>query len=142
MTAVKLSAGAICLSLVLSASAFGSPMRPQAEDRQASGDTAPSAASHPPAPSLISNGDNIIFSSDKPRRESMPVFAHGRSAGGGGGISEGIKLETLLWGGGGAIIGSLAGPVGAIVGGSIGSLVGLTIGIIMPRRQNSPKFRG
>ena len=72
----------------------------------------------------------------------MPVFAHGRSAGGGGGISEGIKLETLLWGGGGAIIGSLAGPVGAIVGGSVGSLVGLTIGIIMPRRQNSPKFRG
>jgi hypothetical protein len=93
---------------------------------------------------LISNDDNIVFPDHELRRQSAPVLDRERGAGrsGGLGISEGIKLETLLWSGGGAIIGSLAGPVGIIAGGAVGFLVGLSIGIVMPRKQSSPKFRG
>lgn len=72
----------------------------------------------------------------------MSVFDSNQGVNKGGGISEGIKLETVIWGGGGAIIGSLAGPVGTVIGAAAGSLIGLTIGIIMPRKQSSPKFRG
>jgi hypothetical protein len=94
-----------------------------------------------PAPSLSANGYDSLFPNDKPRRKGAATFAHEQSAGRGGGLSEGIKLETLLWGGGGAIIGSLAGPVGAVAGGAVGFLVGLSIGIVMPRKQSSPNFR-
>ncbi len=125
MKATQLSAGTICLSLVLSASALA-----QSYDRQASRDDSLRSS----APSLISN--------DAAQLKRVPVFNGGDGPGGGGGISEGVKLETLLWGGGGAIIGSLAGPVGTIAGGAVGFLVGLTIGIIMPRKQSSAEFRG
>ncbi|MBI3550614.1 MAG: hypothetical protein HY078_16370 [Elusimicrobia bacterium] len=43
-------------------------------------------------------------------------------------LDEGPMLQTLLWGGGGAIAGSLAGPPGAIVGGAVGAVVGFAVG--------------
>ncbi|MCX5795304.1 MAG: hypothetical protein NTY77_07420 [Elusimicrobia bacterium] len=144
VTATRLFAGTLCLSLVFGASAAGSPMPPQGDDRQASRDAASALAapSADPAPSLISDDDHIILRKDGPRPKSAPLLDHERRAVKGGGLGEGVKLETLLWGGGGAIIGSLAGPVGTIAGGAVGFLVGLTIGIVMPRKQSSAKFRG
>ena len=113
-------------------------MLPQVDEQQAPGDA---VAAQSPAFNISANGHNII-PDDKPRRKGAPVFAHDQGTGRGGGISEGIKLETALWGGGGAIIGSLAGPIGTIVGGAVGFFVGLSIGIVMPRKQSSPDFRG
>lgn len=143
----KLFAGAICMSLVLSTPAAGNPMLTQPDDRRPS--TAGTSAAPTPlmaaqysAPSLVSNDSNIIFLDHKPQRKSVSVFDSNQGVNRGGGISEGIKLEMVIWGGGGAIIGSLAGPVGTVIGAAAGSLIGLTIGIIMPRKQSSPKFRG
>ena len=54
------------------------------------------------------------------------------SATGGIGISsEGKPLEMTVWGGSGAIVGSLAGPIGTIVGAAVGALGGLLISIFV-----------
>lgn len=95
-----------------------------------------------PAASLTSQDEHIRIRDGETGRKGAPVIAHDRRAVQGGGIAEGVKLETLIWGGGGAIIGSIAGPVGTIAGGAVGFLVGLTIGIVMPRKQAAQKFRG
>ena len=124
MTATELFAGTICLSLVFSASAVST------------------VAAQSPAPNLSADGYNNVLPDYGSRRKGGAVLARGQGAGRGGGMNEGIKLETLLWGGGGAVIGSLAGPVGTVVGGAVGFLVGLSIGIVMPRKQSSPDFRG
>jgi hypothetical protein len=114
-------------------------MLPSVDKQQASSGI---MAAQNSAPDLSVDGYNNVLLDDKSRRKSMPIFAHDQGAGRGGGMSEGVKLETVLWGGGGAIIGSLAGPVGTIVGGAVGFLIGLSIGIVMPRKQSSPDFRG
>lgn len=58
------------------------------------------------------------------------------SVGAGVGLSEGKPLEMLLWGGSGAIVGSMAGPVGAAVGGAAGAVVGLLYSVfVVPRVQ-------
>lgn len=45
-------------------------------------------------------------------------------------MDEGPQLETLLWGGQGAVIGAFAGPVGAAVGGAVGAVTGFIIGMV------------
>ncbi|HVE13427.1 MAG TPA: hypothetical protein VNI01_08550 [Elusimicrobiota bacterium] len=51
----------------------------------------------------------------------------------GPGISEGPALETLLWGSGGAVVGSFGGPVGALAGGLIGAAIGFVVGTFSAR---------
>ena len=48
-----------------------------------------------------------------------------------GGMAEGKPLETMLWSGGGAIIGSVAGPPGAIIGAGIGAIAGLLVAVFV-----------
>lgn len=62
---------------------------------------------------------------------SMSAKGKRSEAGRGGGISEGKPLEMTIWGGSGAVIGSLAGPVGTIIGAASGALVGLLISIFV-----------
>lgn len=58
------------------------------------------------------------------------------SIGVGVGLSEGKPLEMLLWGGSGAIVGSMAGPLGAAVGGAAGAAIGLLYSVfVVPRVQ-------
>ncbi|MBI5596567.1 MAG: hypothetical protein HY928_10805 [Elusimicrobia bacterium] len=58
------------------------------------------------------------------------------SVGVGMGLSEGKPLEMLLWGGSGAVVGSMAGPLGAAVGGAAGAVVGLLYSVfVVPRVQ-------
>jgi hypothetical protein len=40
-------------------------------------------------------------------------------------LEDGVPLNVGVWGGGGAVIGSLAGPPGAIIGAGAGALAGL-----------------
>jgi hypothetical protein len=47
------------------------------------------------------------------------------------GIKEGKPLEVMMWGGGGAIAGSFAGPLGTIVGAGTGALCGLLYSIFV-----------
>lgn len=52
------------------------------------------------------------------------------------GLAEGKPLEMLIWGGSGAVVGSMAGPVGAAVGGAAGAVVGLLYSVfVVPRVQ-------
>ena len=123
-------AGSLCLCLLLSAPALGVP--------------SPSAASPESTPSLTAKDDQIILTDKKRTRHS--VLAPGQDQTtrptSGGGIKEGRPLEVLLWGGGGAIVGSLAGPVGTVIGAAVGSLIGLAVGTVMPRKQKAPGYRG
>lgn len=68
------------------------------------------------------------------------LTARGKLPGvGKGGISEGKPLEMTIWGGSGAVIGSLAGPVGSIIGAASGAFVGLLISIfVVP--NNGPEL--
>jgi hypothetical protein len=73
----------------------------------------------------------VSTASASPRRRS--------SAGTGAGLKEGKPLEVMLWGGGGAIAGSLAGPLGTIVGAGTGALCGLLYSVfIVPRNGPDP----
>jgi hypothetical protein len=139
MIATRICAEVLCLSLICPVSAAGGPSAPPTEERRASSET---LTTQTPAAGLATDGYNSLFSDSVSRRRGATVFSHEKYPGGNAGLSEGIKLETLLWGGGGAIIGSLAGPGGTIAGGAVGFLVGLSIGIVMPRKQSSAKFRG
>ena len=47
------------------------------------------------------------------------------------GLEEGKLLETLIWGGGGAIAGAVAGPLGALVGGLVGAAGGMLVAIFV-----------
>ena len=51
------------------------------------------------------------------------------SIGVGGGLAEGKLLETLIWGGGGAVAGAVVGPLRAAVGGVVGAAAGLLVAI-------------
>ena len=54
----------------------------------------------------------------------------------GAGISEGKPLQVMVWGGAGAIVGSMAGPLGTVVGAATGSVFGLIVSIfIIPKVQ-------
>lgn len=93
----------------------------------------PASAASPPSLSA----DLAISSTTSPAR-SAPLFQlrfeKGPATGGRAvaGVSlaldEGKPLQAGLWGGAGAIIGSLAGPLGAGVGGATGVLLGLVFG--------------
>ncbi len=48
-----------------------------------------------------------------------------RSIGFGRVFEEGVPLNVGVWGGGGAVIGSLAGPPGALIGAGAGALAGI-----------------
>lgn len=65
------------------------------------------------------------------------------SVGVGAGLPEGKRLECALWGGAGAVAGSIAGPLGAAVGGGLGLLAGLVVAhFFAPRTaaaRHSPK---
>ena len=71
---------------------------------------------------------------------SMSAKGKRPEAGKGGGISEGKPLEMTIWGGSGAVIGSLAGPVGTIIGAASGAFVGLLISIfVVPHNGPEPE---
>lgn len=57
------------------------------------------------------------------------------------GMNEGKPLEFLVWGGGGAILGSLAGPAGAALGGTVGAAAGLLFSTFVEPRTR-PKTTG
>ncbi|MBI4387296.1 MAG: hypothetical protein HY551_07925 [Elusimicrobia bacterium] len=61
------------------------------------------------------------------------------SVGVGGGLSEGPPLQMMLWGSGGAVIGSVAGPIGAIIGSAVGVIGGLLISIFSDPRDHLEK---
>lgn len=56
------------------------------------------------------------------RAPSIPVI--------GVAMEEGPVLETILWGGTGAMVGSLGGPLGTLVGAAVGSACGYVIGCL------------
>jgi hypothetical protein len=132
----KALSGALCFALLSSSFALGNPPARQDEQPQSR------PASQDTTPSLISKDNELSLSPEKPKRNNNLFPDKGVQPGSrGGGISEGRPLETVLWGGGGAIIGSIAGPLGTIVGASVGALIGLVVGTVMPRKQRSPTFR-
>ena len=45
-------------------------------------------------------------------------------------MDEGPVLETMVWGGTGALVGTLVGPAGTLVGAAVGSACGFVIGCI------------
>lgn len=47
-------------------------------------------------------------------------------------LGEGPVLEVGIWGGGGAVIGSLAGPLGTVVGAAAGTVAGLIVSAFTP----------
>jgi hypothetical protein len=53
------------------------------------------------------------------------------SVGASAGIGEGKPLEIAVWGGGGAVIGAFAGPVGAVIGGLAGAAVGWVMAVFV-----------
>lgn len=62
------------------------------------------------------------------------------SIGLGGVLMEGKPLEVMLWGGYGAVAGSLAGPLGTAVGAGTGALCGLLYSIfVVPRNGPGPR---
>jgi len=46
-------------------------------------------------------------------------------------LAEGKPLQMMLWGGAGAVVGTLAGPFGAAVGGAAGVVAGLLFSIFV-----------
>lgn len=52
-------------------------------------------------------------------------------------LGEGPVLQTSLWSGGGAIIGSLAGPPGAVLGAAAGAVAGLVVNWFTPKEAKS-----
>jgi len=94
------------------------------------------------APALIA--DVVVSSAAAPstlapitfRLDSRPgAGPKGRhSVGVKAGLGEGKPLEMAVWGGAGAIAGSLAGPAGAVIGAGAGALCGLLYSVfIVPR---------
>lgn len=68
---------------------------------------------------------------------ALPGGPQGRAAAGVGvGLSEGKPLQVMVWGGAGAIVGSMAGPAGTVVGAAAGSAFGLLFSMfVVPRVQ-------
>lgn len=55
-------------------------------------------------------------------------------------FEEGKPLEMTLWGSGGAVIGSLGGPAGALIGAGAGALCGLVYSVFaVPHNGPSPR---
>lgn len=55
-------------------------------------------------------------------------------------FEEGKPLEMTLWGSGGAVAGSLAGPVGTMIGAGAGALCGLLYSVlVVPHNGPSPR---
>jgi hypothetical protein len=82
------------------------------------------------------------------RLDQRPIEASegGRGGRAGLGVSIGLKegkpLEVLVWGSGGAVAGSLAGPPGALIGGAAGALCGLIYSkFVVPRNGPVPVKR-
>lgn len=74
----------------------------------------------------IDHGSAVEF------RFGAPPGGPGRAqAGVGVGIKEGKPLEVLVWGGGGAILGGMAGPAGAVIGGAAGAAAGLLYSVLV-----------
>lgn len=67
----------------------------------------------------------------------LPAGPQGRTAVGVGvGLAEGKPLQVMVWGGAGAIVGSMAGPLGTVVGAAAGSVTGLLFSLFaVPRFQ-------
>lgn len=83
------------------------------------------------APTLSSE----VAVSSAPKKESAPIQFKfdqtGRSVGAKGGLSEGKPLEVAVWGTGGAVAGSLAGPPGALIGAGVGAVLGLLYSVFV-----------
>lgn len=97
------------------------------------------------APDLIMKDGQIVpAQTSRPNDFSATVQGKGGTVGVGLGVAmqEGPVLETMLWGGGGAIVGSVAGPPGTLIGAAVGSVAGLIVGLIMKHRIRSKDFRG
>lgn len=69
--------------------------------------------------------------------------SHGRgSVGVSVGMKEGKPLQMSLWGSGGAVVGSIAGPLGAAVGGGAGLLAGYLFSrFVQPPAAEPPAAR-
>lgn len=109
------------------------------------------ALSEPCAAAPIISADVVISSATATPRGAAPLFqprfdkadAPGGRAFVGIGLrlDEGKPLQAGLWGGTGAVIGSLAGPLGAAVGGGAGVLLGLLFGKSRPKTARRDAFR-
>lgn len=56
------------------------------------------------------------------------------------GLKEGKPLQMMLWSGAGAVVGSFAGPPGAVIGAAAGAVAGLLVSIfIVPRTVPTEK---
>ncbi len=47
-------------------------------------------------------------------------------------LAEGPVLQVGIWGGGGAVIGSVAGPLGTVIGAAAGTVAGLIVNAFTP----------
>ncbi len=111
------------------------------------GDPASVAAADPAIPAALPG--IFIPSGESGARKKPPPFVFGfdKTTGSptvGVGLADGKTLEMSLWGGGGAMIGSVAGPVGIVVGGLLGAAVGLFVAVVVvphdgPSRQAPAK---
>lgn len=63
----------------------------------------------------------------------LPGPAGRPSIGIGRALGEGPVLQVGLWSGGGAVIGSIAGPPGAVLGAAAGAVAGLVVNWFTPK---------
>lgn len=98
----------------------------------------PSLVADPPS---ISTGapDKVILRVE-PREAPAGAGRARRSVGLGTLFEDKAPLNIGVWGGGGAVIGSLAGPPGAMIGAGAGALAGLLYSIfVVPHNGPEPK---
>ena len=84
---------------------------------------------------IVSVVPTLTVSSMTVSAERRPTVVVG---GGGAGLrlAEGKPLQVMVWGGAGAIVGSMAGPAGTVVGAAAGSVFGLLVSLfVVPRVQ-------
>ncbi|UPT73555.1 MAG: hypothetical protein M0D55_17095 [Elusimicrobiota bacterium] len=72
---------------------------------------------------------------DKPKDSTVAR----RSIGLGRVLGEGPVLQVGVWSGGGAVIGSVAGPPGAVLGAAAGAVAGLIVSWFTPKEARSDR---
>lgn len=99
----------------------------------------------PASAEVVASRPTVTVSSRPVSAEGRPPVVVGAVPGGpqgragvgvGVGLSEGKPLQVMVWGGAGAIVGSMAGPAGTVVGAAAGSAFGLLFSMfVVPRVQ-------